>query len=107
MSHPDPHGPPDLTPIQVGDVWENPVTRERAVILDLPWENAEGRAVAELTALAGARVMGEHLHPALHERFSVQEGELTVVRDGRRSVLRADDSAHIQPGVWHDWYNEA
>jgi hypothetical protein len=22
-------------------------------------------------------------------------------------VLRAGDSAHIQPGVWHDWYNEA
>jgi len=51
--------------------------------------------------------MGEHLHPALHERFSVIEGELTVVRDGRRLVLRAGESAHIEPGVWHDWWNEA
>ena len=24
MSHPDPHGPPDRTPIKVGEVWENP-----------------------------------------------------------------------------------
>ena len=53
MSHPDPHGPPDLTPIKVGEVWENPVTGERATILELPWTNPEGRAVAELTALVG------------------------------------------------------
>ena len=60
MSHPDPHGPPDLTPIQVGEVWEKPVTGERATILELPFENPEGRATAELTALVGARVVGEH-----------------------------------------------
>jgi mannose-6-phosphate isomerase-like protein (cupin superfamily) len=77
------------------------------VVVELPWQNPEGRVVAELTALPGARVMGEHLHPALDERFSVLEGELTVVRDGRRSVLDAGESAHIEPGVWHDWWNEA
>jgi quercetin dioxygenase-like cupin family protein len=83
------------------------VTRERAVILELPWQNAERRAVAEMTALPGARVLGEHLHPELHERFSVLEGELTVICDGRRSTLRAGETADIEPGVWHDWWNEA
>src|SRR3954465_10388972 len=107
MSHPDASGPPDRRPIEAGEVWENPVTRERAVVLELPWQNGEGRGVAELTALPGARVMGEHLHPALDERFSVLQGELTVVRDGRRSVLGAGESAHIEPGVWHDWWNDA
>ena len=29
------------------------------------------------------------------------------MRDGRRSVLRAGESAQIEPGVWHDWWNEA
>jgi mannose-6-phosphate isomerase-like protein (cupin superfamily) len=86
---------------------ENPVTRERATIIELPWQNPEGRAVAEMTALPGARVVGEHLHPGLHERFSVLEGELTVVRDGQRSMLRAGESADIEPGVWHDWFNAA
>jgi quercetin dioxygenase-like cupin family protein len=86
---------------------ENPVTGERAVIVELPWQNSDGRAVAEMTALAGARVVGEHLHPALYERFSVLDGELTVVRDGHRSTLRAGASAHIEPGVWHDWFNKA
>ena len=107
VSHPDPSALADRRAIELGEVWENPVTRERAVILELPWQNAEGRGVAELTALPGARVMGEHLHPALHERFSVVEGELTVVRGGRRSTLHAGESAHIEPAVWHDWWNEA
>src|SRR5215212_7669724 len=107
MSHPDPSAPADRRAIEPGELWENPATRERAVIVEVPWQNSEGRAVAERTALPAARVMGEHLHPGLHERFSVLEGELTMVRDGRRSVLLAGDSAHIEPGVWHDWWNEA
>jgi quercetin dioxygenase-like cupin family protein len=105
MSHPDPNGPPDLTPIQVGEVWENPVTRERATILELPHKNPEGRASIELTALAGARVVGEHRHPAIVERFTVLEGELTAKLDGQTSILREGESAVIEAGVWHDWWN--
>jgi Cupin domain len=59
-----------------------------------------------LRATPGARVAGEHLHPALHERFSAIEGELTVMRDGRRSTLGPGESAGIEAGVWHDWWNE-
>jgi quercetin dioxygenase-like cupin family protein len=105
MSHPDPHGPPDLTPIKVGEVWENPVTGERATILELPWTNPEGRAVAELTALVGSRVAGEHRHGAIVERFTALEGELTVKRDGQMSILREGESAVVEPGAWHDWWN--
>jgi quercetin dioxygenase-like cupin family protein len=105
MSHPDPNGPPDLTPIEVGEVWENPVTRERATILELAHENPEGRVVGELTALVGARVVGEHRHPAIVERFTVLEGELTVKRDGQTSVLGEGETAVVEPGVWHDWWN--
>ena len=87
-------------------MWENPVTLERAVILELPWSNAESRWVAQLSALPGARVAAEHMHPAPVERFSVEAGELTVKRDGQTSVLRAGETAEIAPGVWHDWWNE-
>jgi quercetin dioxygenase-like cupin family protein len=107
MSHPDPNGPPDLTPIQVGEIWTNPVTRERSTILELPYENPEGRATAELTALVGARVAGEHRHPGISERFTVLEGELTVKRDGQTSILHEGESATIEPNVWHDWWNAA
>jgi quercetin dioxygenase-like cupin family protein len=105
MSHPDPHGPPDLTPIEVGEVWENPVTGERATILELPWTNPEGRAVAELTALVGSRVAAEHRHGAIVERFTALQGELTVKRDGQTGILREGESAVVEPGAWHDWWN--
>jgi quercetin dioxygenase-like cupin family protein len=107
VSHPDPVAAPDTRPIEPGEVWINPVTLERAVIVEVPWLSEVGRVVADVTALPGARVVGEHLHPALHESFSVKEGELTVLRDGQQSVLRAGDRVDIEPGVWHDWWNEA
>ena len=33
------------------------------------------------------------------------QGELTVKREGQESVLREGESATIEPGVWHDWWN--
>jgi quercetin dioxygenase-like cupin family protein len=105
MSHPEPHGPPDRRPIDVGEVWENPVTKERATILERPWDNPVGRVTAELTVLVGGRVMGEHRHPALVERFTVLEGALTVMRAGQTSVLHQGETAVIEPGLWHDWWN--
>jgi quercetin dioxygenase-like cupin family protein len=104
-SHPEPDGQPDRTPVQVGEVWENPVTRERVTILERPWDNPVGRAAAEMTALVGARVAGEHYHPALVEQFTALEGELTVRREGRTSILHQGETAVIQPGTWHDWWN--
>ena len=107
MSHPDPHGQPDLTPITVGEVFENPATRERSVIVERPWDNPAGRLACETTALVGSRVAGEHYHPALVERFTVLEGELTVKCDGQTRMLRQGETAVIQAGVWHDWWNAA
>jgi quercetin dioxygenase-like cupin family protein len=105
MSHPDPHGPLDRTPIQTGEVWENPITRERATIVELPHQNPERRAVADLIARVGARVAGEHRHPGIVERFTVLDGELTVKRSGKTSILRQGETATIEPDVWHDWWN--
>jgi hypothetical protein len=64
-----------------------------------------GRASAELIALVGARVLGEHLHPALVEKITVLEGQLTVKRDGQTSILHQGETAVIEAGVWHDWWN--
>jgi mannose-6-phosphate isomerase-like protein (cupin superfamily) len=105
MSHPDPNGLPDLTPIRVGEMWENPITRERAIILELPTQNLERRATAELNALVGSRVIGEHRHPALVERFTVLEGELSLKLNGSVRVLREGEAATIEPNAWHDWWN--
>lgn len=74
MSHPVNISDVDLAPVEMGKVWENPVSREGARLLEARWHNVEGRLVAELTALVGARVPGEHRHPALVELFTVLEG---------------------------------
>ena len=91
MSHPDPNGAPDRRAIKVGEVWENPVTGERSVILERPWDNPASRVTGELTALVGARVMGEHRHPALVEQFTVLEGALSILRFGGRDGIRTHD----------------
>ena len=107
MAHPDPHGPVATTPYRVGDELDNPVTREHAVILEMPWQNPEGRARAEMTARAGARVLGEHIHPGSTESFTVIEGELTVKLDGKVTKLMAGQRAEVTSGRWHDWWNAA
>jgi len=62
--------------------------RERSVILERPWENPASRVTGELTALAGARVMGEHRHPALVEQFTVLEGALSIFLSGLRRNIK-------------------
>ena len=49
--------------------------------------------------------MGEHLHPSIVERFTPLEGELTLKRNGKTSILPCGETAVIEPGVWHDWWN--
>jgi len=105
MSHPDPHAPPDRKPIQIGEVWENPITRERATILELPDQNPVRRVVGELLALPGARVVGEHRHPGIVERFTVLEGELIIKREGQLRTLHQGDTVTIEQDIWHDWWN--
>jgi quercetin dioxygenase-like cupin family protein len=104
MSHPDPDGPANLTPIEVGEVWTNPVTGDRATILELPSTNPDGRCSSELTALVGGPG-GEHRHPTVVELFTVLEGELTLKVDGRTSVLGEGETATIAAGVWHESWN--
>jgi quercetin dioxygenase-like cupin family protein len=105
MSHPNSNATVDLAPIELGDILENTVTGERATVLALPWENSDGRAVAELLASPGARVVGEHRHPSLVERFEVLEGELTLKLDGVKRILGPGQGATIEAGTWHDWWN--
>jgi hypothetical protein len=58
------------------------------VILERPWDNLASRVTGELTTLVGARVMGEHRHPALVEQFTALEGALSILRFGGREGIR-------------------
>ena len=85
----------------------NPVTGEYARILEMAWQNPEGRVKGEMLAKVGSRVVGVHLHPGSTERFTVVEGELTVSLDGVVRPLCEGETAEVRPGQWHDWWNAA
>lgn len=89
---------------RVGWVNENPVTQERGTVLIDP--GSDGGVLAALVELGPeAHVVGEHFHPALHERFRVLSGTLAMKLDGLERELGEGEMADIPPGVVHDWWN--
>jgi|GEM_PF-2778011 len=63
-----------------GDIYVNPVTMERAVVLVSGADSGSEFVRAELWAPPGARVAAPHLHPRQAERFEVLQGRLGVRR---------------------------
>lgn len=88
-----------------GDVFENPVTGERAVTIVGTDETDGERLVVELTVQPGGAVVGEHVHPEMDETFTVLEGEVGFRLDGDESVAEERDSIDVPAGVVHDWWN--
>jgi quercetin dioxygenase-like cupin family protein len=90
---------------KAGELSWNPVTGERGIVLEGPGDTPERRLVVELHVSPGGAVVGEHLHPAITERFEVLEGRLGVKLSGRKSEATAGAAVDIPPGTWHDWWN--
>lgn len=88
-----------------GDIYENRVTGEYAVILRGSEDRGDGPGIAHLTAKPGAAVVGEHFHPHIVERFTVLRGKLDARIGNRMLVLEPGQSATVEPGVPHDWWN--
>ena len=88
-----------------GDVFENKVTGEYCVVLRGSEDRGSGPAVVHLLARPGAAVVGEHVHPALTERFKVISGTLSARVAGREQTLATGEEATVRPGVRHDWWN--
>jgi quercetin dioxygenase-like cupin family protein len=87
-----------------GQVFENPATAERVVVLTDPTEHPEAVLVSHLFIQPGGRVVAEHFHPTLSERFHILRGRVGFLIDGREQVLGAGEGAHIPPGARHDWW---
>ena len=88
-----------------GDVYENRVTGEYAVILRGSEDRGDGPGIAHLTGRPGAAVVGEHFHPNMTEKFSVLRGRLSARIAGRELTLEPGQSAMVPAGVAHDWWN--
>jgi quercetin dioxygenase-like cupin family protein len=88
-----------------GDVYENKITREYAVVLRGTEDRSGRPMIVHLTARPGAAVVGEHVHPNLRERFTVVSGRLEAKIAGTPYRLGPGQSTVIEPGVVHDWWN--
>jgi quercetin dioxygenase-like cupin family protein len=86
-------------------MYENRITGERAVVLRGD-EDAPGQPFLVLLSVAvGGAVVGEHIHPHLHERFRVISGRIAVRLNGKERTLDAGEEATAAAGVAHDWWN--
>ncbi len=90
---------------RAGDVLENPVTGEWTVVRLGTEESEDGLLVAELVVRPGGAVVGEHVHPAIEEWFTVVSGRVGFRLDGRESVAEIGERMHVPVGMAHDWWN--
>src|SRR6476661_4774002 len=88
-----------------GDLYENRVTGERAVVLRGDEDGAGQSGLVHLTVRPGGAVAGEHVHPRVQERFRVLSGTLSARLDGVDRPLHAGEEATVPPGMPHDWSN--
>ena len=88
-----------------GDWYQNVKTKELAQLTVSPEETGGRRLEAEVWLQPGAAVMGEHVHDHLRERFTVLDGELSVILDGELSVAGLGGVVDVPSGRAHDWSN--
>lgn len=87
-----------------GQVFTNPVTGERVVLLTDPETHPDRVLVAHLFVRPGGRVAAPHVHPVATERFHVLTGRVGFQVGAARSELAAGQSCEVPPGTSHDWW---
>ncbi len=90
---------------RAGDVIENPVTGERAVVRVGTEDSGGELLVIDGYIEPGGAVTGEHVHPAIEESFTVVRGRVGFRIDGRESIAGPGERLHVPPGTAHDWWN--
>lgn len=88
-----------------GEVYENPVTGERAVVRLGTEESDGGRLVVDLYVAPGGAVAGEHVHQDIEEIFTVVRGTVGFRLDGREDVASPTRRLVVSPRTVHDWWN--
>jgi quercetin dioxygenase-like cupin family protein len=88
-----------------GDLYENKVTGERAVVLRGDEDGHGQPGLVHLTVQPHGAVVGEHIHPQFRERFLVISGRLGTRVDGVERTLVAGQEATAAAGSAHDWWN--
>jgi mannose-6-phosphate isomerase-like protein (cupin superfamily) len=94
--------------VRSGDALWNPLTGEKAMLVESAEESGGARIVADFAVEGGGFVPGgEHVHEHCAEHFEVRAGRITFVLDGEERTLGAGEQVTVVPGTWHRWWNAA
>jgi uncharacterized cupin superfamily protein len=88
-----------------GDVFDNPITGERATIRLGTRETLGERLVVELELRGTGFGSALHFHPAIHERLTVVSGLVGISVDGVTSIAKLGRTIGIPAGVRHRFWN--
>ena len=92
--------------MHAGDVIWNPLTGEKAMLVESAEETAGARIVSDFVVEEGGFVPGgEHVHDNCDEHFEVQTGQITFLADGEERTLGPGEELTVSAGTWHRWWN--
>jgi quercetin dioxygenase-like cupin family protein len=92
--------------MRAGDVIWNPLTGEKALLVETADETDGARVVADFAVEAGGFVPGgEHVHDHCAEHVELQAGRVAFLIDGAMRAVIAREQVTIAPGTWHRWWN--
>ncbi len=95
-----------LRSVRAGDAVWNPLTGEKAMLVESGEESGGARIVSDFAVEAGGFVPGgEHVHDHCAEHFEVRAGEITFMVDKEERRLGPGDEFTVAPGTWHRWWN--
>jgi mannose-6-phosphate isomerase-like protein (cupin superfamily) len=89
-----------------GDVVWNPLTGEKALLVESAEETGGARIVSDFAVEEGGFVPGgEHVHDVCTEHFEVQAGRFAVLVDGVERTIGPGEQFTVPRGAWHRWWN--
>jgi len=91
--------------LKAGEVYENSVRGERAVIRVGTDTTGGEQLVADLYVQPGGAVMGERFHPGMEVRFTLLRGQVGFRLAGRAAIPEPGVELVVPPGTSHAWWN--
>ncbi|MBI5103652.1 MAG: cupin domain-containing protein [Solirubrobacterales bacterium] len=92
--------------MRAGDVVWNPLSGEKAMVVESARDTGGARIVTDFAVEAGGFVPGgEHVHDHCEEHFEVRAGRMAFLLGGEERVLDAGEQLTVPRGTWHRWWN--
>ena len=91
--------------MRAGEVYSNPASGERGVVILGTHETGGKRIVIDLYLRPGGGMIERHYHPTIHERFKVIQGEVSYTLNGVEASAQPGQTVDIPPGTLHSFWN--